>query len=70
MSAMRGPWTERSASLSEESGGWGAGSRRIVERVDGGDYQALVAAIHRAVVRFGVDLADGVAAAVTMAAAP
>jgi hypothetical protein len=42
----------------------------IVERVDGGDYQALVAAIHRAVVRFGVDLADGVAAAVTTAAAP
>ncbi len=42
----------------------------IVEHVEGGDYQALVAAMQRALVRFGVDLADGVAAAATTAAAP
>ncbi len=36
----------------------------IAEQVAGGDYGALVAAMQRALVRFGVDLADGVAAAI------
>ncbi len=42
----------------------------IVEHVDGGSYQALVAAMQRALVRFSANLADGVAAVATTAAAP
>ena len=42
----------------------------VTEQVDGGDYRALVAAMQRALVRFGVELADGVAAAAEKAKAP
>ncbi len=42
----------------------------IAEQVDGGDYRALVAAMQRALVRFGVEVADGVAAAAETAKAP
>jgi hypothetical protein len=42
----------------------------VTEQVDGGDYRALVAAMRRALVRFGVELADGVAAAAETAKAP
>jgi uncharacterized protein len=42
----------------------------IAEPVAGGDYEALVAAMQRALARFGVELADFVAAAAEVAKAP
>ena len=42
----------------------------ITERVDGAGYDALVAAMDRALVRFGAELADAVTAAAPLAQAP
>jgi uncharacterized lipoprotein YmbA len=45
----------------EESLGMKAAS--VVEQVDGPEYDALVAAMQKALVRFGDQMADGIAAA-------
>ncbi|HYS79610.1 MAG TPA: PqiC family protein [Anaeromyxobacteraceae bacterium] len=42
----------------------------ITERIDGAGYEALVAAMQRALVRFGQEMADSVGAATQMAKAP
>ena len=42
----------------------------VTEKIDGADYEALVAAMQRALVRFGQEMADAAAAATQMAKAP
>jgi len=42
----------------------------VTEKVDGADYGALVAAMQRALVRFGQEMAEGIAAATRIESAP
>jgi uncharacterized lipoprotein YmbA len=42
----------------------------VTERIEGADYQALVAAMQRALVRFGEEMADAILASTQVAKAP
>jgi uncharacterized lipoprotein YmbA len=66
---LQGRW-ELIANSGEKDESLGVREATVTERIDGAGYDALVAAMQRALVRFGQEMADTVAAATQMAKAP
>ena len=66
---LQGRW-ELIAQRGEKEGSLGVREASVTEKVDGAGYDALVAAMQRALVRFGQQMADDIATATKVAKAP